>query len=230
MIDDSGMSDYIADLLAEAEENEDTHLDLGGFDLTAVPVDLFALNRLTHLSLRGNTLTQIPAEIEALTQLSQLSLADNQLTAVPAELGKLTQLRSLNLKNNQLTELPLELLDLTQLERLQLSGNPLEIPADLLAKYDRPQEILAYYRDNCVVIPPPPPRELYEQVADAFTTKQLMNLVEDLCVPSEELHVTTDQELDSQQALAQGLILYHEQHGLAADFLELLQALHPNKF
>ncbi|NET74201.1 MAG: leucine-rich repeat domain-containing protein [Sphaerospermopsis sp. SIO1G2] len=229
-MDDNGMSDYIADLLADALENGDTHLDLGGFDLTTVPANLFTLLQLTHLSLRDNQLAEIPAAIGQLTQLKQLSLADNQLTAVPAEIGQLTQLRSLNLKNNQLTELPLDLLDLTSLERLQLSGNPLNIPADLLAKYDRPPEILAYYQKHCVVIPPPPPRPLYKKVAEAFSTTQLTNLAADLCVPPEIAGQPAHTDLDPHHTLAQNLIQYHQQHGLAADFLELLQTLRPGRF
>ena len=229
MTDDNGMSDYIADLLADARDNGDTHFDLGSFDLTAVPAELCTLTQLTHLSLRGNELAEIPVEIGQLTQLKQISLADNKLTAVPAELGQLTQLRSLNLKNNQLTELPLELLELTQLERLQLSGNQLNIPNDLLAKYDRPQEILAYYKEHCVVIPPPPPRPLYERVAAAFTATQLAHLADDLCVPPEIAGAVSDPELDPHETLAQNLIQYHEQHGLADDFHELLQTLRPGQ-
>ncbi len=222
---DDAMHKYVADLLADSAAQKDTHLDLGGLELTEIPPPLTELTTLTHLSLRGNEITAIPASIGQLTQLAQLSLADNQLTQLPAELGQLSRLRSLNLKNNALTELPLELLDLKQLERLQLNGNPLGIPADLLAKYDRPQEILTYYRENCVVIPPPPPQPLHKRIAEQFTSSQLSDLIDDLCVPDGEIADTSPHE---ERALQ--LIAYHHTHGLESDFLDLLQVLRPGRF
>ena len=218
------MDQYIADLLAESAENEETHLDLAGLGLTAVPEGVTDLVSLTHLSLRGNEIEEIPAEIGNLTQLTQLSLADNRLMTLPEEIGLLHQLKSLNLKNNRLTELPLGLLDLSGLARLQLSGNLLEIPADLIAKYDRPQEILAYYRTHFVVVPPPPPRPFAELVAEAFNEADLIDLVNELCVPEDEI------EAADHQMRAQMLIDYHERIGLFEGFVELLQTLRPGRF
>ena len=218
------MDEYVADLLAEAAENKDTHLDLSGLDLTVVPTGLTHLVTLTHLSLRGNQLKELPAEIGNLINLQQLSVADNFLASLPEQLGELTQLQSLNLKNNQLTELPLSLLEFPQLDRLQLHGNELGIPADLVAKYDRPQEILNYYREHCVIIPPPPPRPLSERVAEAFNEDALENLIDDLCVPPEEV------ETENHNEKAAVLIKYHETHGLEEELLTLLQVLRPTLF
>ena len=218
------MDEYIAELLAESAANNETHLDLGGLALTAMPLGVTNLLSLTHLSLRGNEITAIPAEIGQLSQLVQLSLADNRLASLPEEIGTLAQLKSLNLKNNDLTELPLGLLALSGLERLQLSGNKLPIPADLVAKYDRPQEILAYYRTHFVVVPPPPPRPFSDLVAEAFKEAELIELVDELCVPPEEI------ETADHQVRAQMLVDYHKRIDLHEGFMELLEILRPGRF
>lgn len=225
MNDDSlAMARY---LLAEAREEATERVDLGGCDLTTLPDELFEMTQLTHLSLRNNGLATLPHEIGRLTALTQLSVADNQLTTLPTEIGQLKQLTHLNLKNNQLTALPFEICELEMLEMLQLQGNPLPIPASLLAKWDRPAEIIAYYREHHLTFTEDEPIQvasLHWLIAEQFTEEELEQLCAEICVSYEEL----EGETHSQKAHA--LLHFHEQHGLMEEFTFLLRQFRPLGF
>ncbi len=214
-------------LLAEAQEEAAERVDLGGCSLAVVPDELFEMTHLTHLSLRNNELVTLPAEIGRLSALTQLSAADNQLTTLPAEIGQLKQLTHLNLKNNQLATLPFEICELEALEMLQLQGNHLPIPADLLAKWDRPAEIIAYYREHHLSTAEDEPVQvasLHWLIAEQFTAEELQQLCTEISVPYEEL----DGETHSQKAHA--LLDFHEQHGLIEEFTFLLRQFRPFGF
>lgn len=214
-------------LIEEAQAEGAERLDLGGCGLTSLPEELFALTTLTHLSLRANQLTSLSADIGRLAALTQLSVADNQLQELPATLGHLTQLTHLNLKNNQLTVLPFEICELEQLEMLQLQGNPLPIPAELLAKWDRPAAVIDYYRQNYLTAVEDKPLQtatLHWLIAEQFDEAELRWLCEEICVPYDELAGETH----SQKAHA--LVDFHEQHELMTEFTFLLRAMRPKPF
>lgn len=222
------MANYLID---EVVQDGGSQLDLSGCGLTAVPERVFELIFLTHLSLRGNKLTEIPEQIGRLNKLVQLSIANNQLKGLPAVLGKLTELTHLNAKRNQLTSLPFEIVQLDKLEMLQLQENHLPIPDELLAKWDRPDEIIAYYREHhlqalaeeTAVEPLSLAARLHWVLAERFTAEELDELCTDLCLPEPLTG-------DSHAERAHELIAFHETHGLLDDFTFLLRQLRPSAF
>ncbi|MFK7804068.1 MAG: leucine-rich repeat domain-containing protein [Anaerolineae bacterium] len=199
-------------------------LELGGLGLTELPNEIGQATHVTRLSLRGNSLTALPAEIGSLVNLTFLSAADNQLSKLPAEIGQLTSLTRLNLKNNQLSELPLELLELDQLALLRLDGNQLELPSDILRKWDRPAEIIAYYKKHCLPEPAPIVLSIERKIAIYFDNETLLRLADMLCVPADELDGA------DHDAQAEQLLSYHTKHGLKDELMALLNIYRPNIF
>jgi Leucine-rich repeat (LRR) protein len=208
-------------LIEEARTIGSVQLDLGGLGLTEWPAGLHELTHLTHLTLRGNELASLPAEIGRLIHLTHLSLADNRLHALPPTIGQLRQLTHLNLRHNKLEALPPEMMRLTKLEMLQLQGNPLPLPADLLAKWDRPAEILAAYRAylNTLAAEPTPQvatdTRLEWLVAQRFTAEEFAAFCREISAPDE---LAQPEFMDTVRAI----LAFHEQHGLGDELLKLL--------
>lgn len=205
-------------------ETQDPVLELGGLGLTTLPAEIGQATHVTRLSLRGNQLDTLPPEIGALVNLTFLSLADNQLSQLPAEIGQLTNLTRLNLKNNRLTELPLDLLELDQLALLRLDGNQLDLPADILRKWDRPADIFDYYKAHCIPEPEPVVLSTERKVAIYFDSDTLLRLADMLCVPADIL------DPHSHETRAAQLVAYHVQHQLEAELIELLDIYRPGVF
>lgn len=82
----------------------------------------------TDLNISGWGIKSLPVEIGKLAELCVLWLNNNELTLLPAEIGKLKKLRKLYLYDNHLTSLPTEIGWLTELKELDVSGNPLKSP------------------------------------------------------------------------------------------------------
>ena len=215
--------DVIA-LIQENIEAQEPILDLGGMGLTIIPPEIGQAIHITRLSVRRNQLITLPAEIGQLTQLQVLSAADNTLEWLPAEIGQLTQLKQVNLKNNKLIELPIEMLDLDQLELLRLDGNKLELPDDIVRKWDRPADILDYYQKYCVPEPEPEVLSVERKLAIHFNEDNLLQLADMLCVPAEEINAETHEER------AEQIVNYHTQHGLADELINLLEIYRPGLF
>lgn len=210
--------------IQEAIQDLEPRLDLGGLNLAHLPTEISKADHLTHLTLRANSMEQLPSEIGHLVNLKQLSVPDNRLSKLPDEIGQLTNLNRLNLRNNQITELPLALLDLQNLELLRLDGNKLPIPRDIVAKWDRPQEIIAYYRENCVVQPEPEPPTLSEMVHKMFNEQALDRLIASLAIPENEIAGESPEER------AGRLVHYHQTNGLEGELIELLDIFRPGHF
>ncbi|MEM8861743.1 MAG: leucine-rich repeat domain-containing protein [Chloroflexota bacterium] len=211
-------------LIQQNIEAQESVLDLGGMNLTTLPPEIGQAVHVTRLSLRRNQLMTLPPEIGQLTQLQILSAADNELEWLPAEIGQLHQLRQINLKNNKLIELPVEMLDLDQLELLRLDGNALELPDDILRKWDRPADILDYYQKYCVPEPEPEVLSIERKLAIYFNDQDLIKLADMLCVPEEEVNAPTHDER------AEQLVAYHTKHGLAEELISLLDIYRPGYF
>ena len=205
-----------------ALETEDTAVDLGGLGLTNLPTEIDQLTAVEHLSLRDNHLTQLPTTIGNLTNLRQLSIADNHLTHLPPAIGRLTNLTHLNLRNNQLTQLPAEITSLTSLKMLQLSGNPLPLPDYILGKWNQPEAIIRYYRDNFLAQETAAPTDrntLFWILTNLLTAEAFADLCADLTLPPGTISGETRPEQ------AQALLDFHEAHGLADEFADLLHIL-----
>ncbi len=214
----------VEELIQQNIADQEPTLDLGGMGLTKLPEEIGQATHLTRLSLRGNQLITLPAEIGLLTNLNFLSAADNTIEWLPAEIGQLTQLTQLNLKNNRLAELPIEMLDLDRLDLLRLDRNKLELPDDIIRKWDRPDEILAYYQKYCVPEPEPEVLSTERKVAIYFDDRTLNRFIEMLCVPAEEFDGM------DHDGKAERLVSYHTEHGLHDDLLALLEIYRPGYF
>lgn len=212
------------ELILENIAAQEPILELGGLGLTELPAEIGQATHITRLSLRGNALEILPPEIGKLVNLTFLSIADNKLSQLPAEIGQLINLTRLNLKNNQLTELPLELLELDQLALLRLDGNQLDLPPDIMRKWDRPADIISYYKEHCLPVPEPIVLSTERKVAIYFDNDTLLRLADMLCVPAEEL------DEHSHELRAEQLVTYHLLHGLEAELIELLEIYRPGVF
>ncbi len=165
-------------LIAKAQREKSTVLDLGDLGLVALPDSLGNLTQLTTLYLYSNQLAALPDWLGNLSQLTTLYLSKNQLAALPDSLGNLSQLTSLNLSNNQLAALPDSLGNLSQLTSLFLYNNQLATLPDSLprlakltdlflhgnAQLDLPAGILGPTYDEVVISrkEPKPPKEILD--------------------------------------------------------------------
>ena len=120
--------------------------------------------------------------------------------------------------------MPVEILDLDRLELLRLDRNKLELPDDIIRKWDRPHEILEYYQKYCIPEPEPEVLSVERKVAIYFDDRTLDQLVVMLCVPAEEF------EGMDHDTKAERLVSYHTEHGLYEDLLELLEIYRPGYF
>ncbi len=124
-------------------------LDLSGLGLIAVPSEINQLIYLRQLYLLHNQLTALPLEITQLANLTELSLYDNQLIVIPSEIANLTNLIALNLRGNQLMSVHSKIAQLANLKELDLQENPeLQIPPEIVVKWNNAQAILDYLREQ----------------------------------------------------------------------------------
>lgn len=133
-------------------KSEVNGLDMSGFRIKRIPVELFNFGFIMELRLSNNFLTSIPAEISLLRTLSSLDLSNNQLTTIPRELSKLTNLTELLLYNNQLTLLPPELGYLYQCQTLGLEGNPIMEPILSVMLNQGTSTVIPFLRDHMISI------------------------------------------------------------------------------
>jgi Leucine-rich repeat (LRR) protein len=93
-------------IIAQAEREGWTELDLAGHDLETLPPEIGRLQGLERLilgkwdakttKLKGNCLKAIPQEIFQIIHLKELSLSNNQIVTIPNEIGNLSNLQILN--------------------------------------------------------------------------------------------------------------------------------------
>jgi internalin A len=130
-------------IIAQAEREGWTELDLSGNGLQRLPREIGRLQSLEKLILgkwddeegeKGNRLTAIPQEIFQLTNLKELSIAYNQITAIPDVIAKLSNLTTLNLSRNQITAIPDTISQLSNLTTLNLSRNQITAIPDTISQ------------------------------------------------------------------------------------------------
>lgn len=131
-------------------KSEMTGLDMSGFRIKRLPMELFNFGFLTELRLSGNFLSSIPPEICLLRTLTSLDLSNNQLSNLPRELSKLTNLTELLLYNNQLTVLPAEFGYLYQLQSFGLEGNPIMEPILSVLHSQGALMVIPFLRDHMI--------------------------------------------------------------------------------
>ena len=92
----------ILDYLRRIFESRRTcRLELNGYHLTELPVEVCNLTYLTDLQLVNNEISGLPPDVMKLGQLLDLNLEDNHLEIVPAEFGSCTALTRLSLSFNR---------------------------------------------------------------------------------------------------------------------------------
>jgi len=129
-------------IIAQAEREGWTELDLSGKGLERLPIAIGRLQSLEKLILgkwdgkegsKGNRLTAIPQEIFQLTNLKKLHLAYNQITAIPEAIANLANLTTLDLSSNQITAIPDAIANLANLTSLSLDSNQIKAIPDAIA-------------------------------------------------------------------------------------------------
>jgi small GTP-binding protein len=110
----------------------------------------------TELDLSGNDLEVLPPEIGRLRSLEKLILGKwdddeegekgNRLTAIPQEIFQLINLKELHISFNEITAIPDAIAQLANLTRLDLRANPLPILPEILEDYNNPAAIIAYWQ------------------------------------------------------------------------------------
>ena len=125
-------------------------LDMSGFRIKKLPLELFQFSFIMELRLANNFLTLIPPEIGLLRTLTSLDLSNNHLTVIPRDLSKLTNLTELLLYNNQLTSLPAELGYLYQCQNLGIEGNPIMEPILSVMMNQGTNTVIPFLRDHMI--------------------------------------------------------------------------------
>jgi internalin A len=126
-------------IIAQAEREGWTKLDLSGNDLRKLPSEIGQLQSLEKLILgkyeggvKGNRLTAIPQEVFQLTNLKELSIPYNQITAIPDAIANLANLTTLYLYSNQITAIPDAIAQLSNLTTLRLDSNQITAIPDAI--------------------------------------------------------------------------------------------------
>jgi internalin A len=131
-------------IIAQAEREGWTELDLSGNNLEGLPSEIGRLQSLEKLILgkfdykegksKGNRLTSIPQEIFQLTNLKELSIAFNQITVIPDAIAQLANLTTLSLHSNKITTIPDVIAQLSNLTDINLSFNKITTIPDAIAQ------------------------------------------------------------------------------------------------
>ncbi len=129
-------------IIAQAEREGWTELDLSENDLEGLPIKIGRLQSLERLILgkwddkenkrKGNRSTAIPQEIFQLTNLKELHISYNQITAIPDAIANLVNLTTLSLDSNKITFIPDAIGNLVNLTTLSLDSNKITFIPDAI--------------------------------------------------------------------------------------------------
>ncbi len=149
-------------IIAQAQREGWTELDLSGNDLEVLPSEIGKLKNLRTLILgkyyenirevKNNRLTTLPPEIAQLSSLEYLYLWDNQISTIPEEIFQLSKLKELHLLRNQVSIIPKSIVKLSSLRGLYLSGNKINVIPDEIFQLTNLQTL--YLSDNQISIIP----------------------------------------------------------------------------
>ncbi|GBO51562.1 hypothetical protein APA_526 [Pseudanabaena sp. lw0831] len=138
-------------IIAQAEREGWTELDLSGNDLSELPMEIGKLTQLETLILgkrledsekvrnrylqkiSGNNLKMLPLELLNLPNLRKLDLSGNPLESIPIVITQMLQLEELSLLRVALNKIPDEISNLVNLRQLDLRYNKITQIPDALA-------------------------------------------------------------------------------------------------
>ncbi|MFZ4730111.1 MAG: leucine-rich repeat protein, partial [Pseudanabaena sp.] len=128
-------------IIAQAEREGWTELDLSGKGLKRIPPEIAQLSNLTTLSLSSNQIKAIPDAIANLTNLTSLSLDSNKITLIPAVIAQLSNLTELNLSKNRIKTIPDAIAQLSNLTSLSLWRNQITVIPDAITQLSNLTEL-----------------------------------------------------------------------------------------
>ena len=105
------------------------------FTFRGIPRDKDILKSMKNLNLAGYNLDYLPIEIGNLINLTSLTLDDNNLVELPYSIVYLENLEYLSISTNNLISLPEELSNLEKLHRIVIRGNNLKSISPVLSKF-----------------------------------------------------------------------------------------------
>ena len=118
--------------IAEALRERDSHLNLNGLGLTALPKSIGRLTQLETLWINNNRLRSLPEAILQLRNLRRIDARENEFVEFPEVLRFLTQIHAIHVDACGLSTLPNWLGELRNLCVLVISDNDLRtLPASI---------------------------------------------------------------------------------------------------
>lgn len=107
-------------------------LDIGYWELSNIPKDVFENKQLNILDFSDNAIVDIPDDIYKIDNLKILIAYKNKISKISDNLDKLQQLENIELSDNSLKYMPQSIFKLKKLKYLLLDGNSIkEIPKDI---------------------------------------------------------------------------------------------------
>eukprot|EP00118_Oscarella_pearsei_P004903 m.21774 g.21774 ORF g.21774 m.21774 type:complete len:153 (+) comp28218_c1_seq3:109-567(+) len=103
-----------------------TEADYQHFNLTAVPDEIFGLEKfLQVLLLDYNAIKDLPKALFNFTQLIRLGVSDNEIETLSCNIANLTFLEEFDISRNGIADIPDDIRNCKNLRRVDFSVNPI---------------------------------------------------------------------------------------------------------
>jgi internalin A len=133
----------------------------------------------TELDLSGNDLKRIPPEISKLLNVKELNLCGNQIDAIPDAISQLQNLQKLNLSRNQISLIPDTIFQIINLKELSLYGNQIKVIPKLFSRLINLQQLFLY--DNQISVIPDNICQLLNLQYLYLSGNQISVIPDDIC-------------------------------------------------
>jgi Leucine-rich repeat (LRR) protein len=133
-------------------------VELGGFELTEIPVEIKRFKRLRKLMLAKNQIVKLDVALLAdLDSLKELDISGNPITEISDDIKDLRTLTNLNVSGCKLKSVPKGLFELVELKTLDLSATQLSMIPEEIKHLERLEVLDLTYSDIWAV-----PNEIFE--------------------------------------------------------------------
>ncbi|WPC39899.1 leucine-rich repeat domain-containing protein [Clostridium sp. JS66] len=105
------------------QNKESTYLSLNHRNLSRLPEEIAAFEKLQVLSIEDDTIVEIPEFIGSLTNLEALNIAGRKITSIPSSIFYLPKLNELKIQNTAISVIPKAIGNLKNLRILEISNN-----------------------------------------------------------------------------------------------------------